>query len=425
MISQLLTVSILLSMLIPIINWALSLIFTQVKLPRALFVFTETILIVATLLAITATLLDYHSMINRQEYEPILNTPPTIFGPYLACLAIIQMFYVRQQYRISFIFTTNLVTLGLALPVLYFVPPLLYTMPIVLYYGVHTFILTICDLFYWDHDKVSAFIRKQTWVNKINLLENMLPKKNINAYILSSAASFCYSSLNLCILLSYKTMAIPEFIALGFTCTLLIFSGIITFALLVKYDDAGNVAFPGCLLIHYIIQTYKRCENLISGNVDLKPKLTLKSLFFAIIIVINCLGPTAFAMGPGIPEEQSSSPVGEGQCLSRGAHTARQTMSWVGSEMAQGASEIPRNTTSSIGSLGTGALGAGLYSAVTNDLGSGEEKATPEQELAALQEKLAQKDQRIAELEKALENQKNNSFFNRLLRCFRNNQSTT
>ena len=62
-------------MLIPIINWVLSLIFTRVKLPRALFVFTETILIVATLLAIIATLLDYHSIINRQEYEPILNTP--------------------------------------------------------------------------------------------------------------------------------------------------------------------------------------------------------------------------------------------------------------------------------------------------------------------------------------------------------------
>lgn len=228
---------------------------------RTLFVLTEVLLTAAALLAVITTLLDYHLIVNRLEFTP------TIYAPYFVCLAIIQMFYVRQQYRISFIFTANLVTLGLALPVLYFLPPLLYTMPIVLYYGVHTFIFTICDLFYWDHDKVSAFIRKQTWVNKIYLLENMLPKKNINAYILSSAASFCYSSLNLCILLSYKTMAILEYIALGFTCTLLIFSGIITFALLVKYDDAGNVAFPGCLLIHYIIQTYKRCENLISGNV--------------------------------------------------------------------------------------------------------------------------------------------------------------
>lgn len=99
-------------------------------------------------------------------------------------------------------------------------------------------------------------------------------------------------------------MAIPEYIALGFTCTLLIFSGIISFALLVKYDEAGNVAFPGCLFIHYIIETYKRCENLIYGNVDLKPKLTFRSLFFAIIIVINGLGSAAFAMASEIPEEQ-------------------------------------------------------------------------------------------------------------------------
>lgn len=218
-------------------------------------------------------------------------------------------------------------------------------------------------------------------------------------------------------------MAISEYIALGFTCTLLIFSGTITFALLVKYDDAGNVAFPGCLLIHYIIESYKRCENLISGNVDLKPKFTLKSLFFAIILVINGLGSTAFAAS--IIPEQPSSPIGEGQHFSRASQITRQTMSWTASEMAQGASEIPRNTTSSIGSLGTGALGAGLYSAITNYLESGQEEATPEQELVALQEKLAQKDQRIAELEKALENQKNNSFFNRLFGCFRNNQSTT
>lgn len=419
MISTLLTICILLSMLIPIINWALSLLFTQVKLPRSLLVFTEIFLIVATLLAIIATLLDYHLMINRIEFTP------TIFAPYLACLAIIQMFYVRQQYRISFIFTTNLVTLGLALPVLYFLPPLLYTMPIVLYYGVHTFILTICDLFYWDHDKVSAFIRKQTWVNKINLLENMLPKKNINAYILSSAASFCYSSLNLCVLLSYKTMAISEYIALGFTCTLLIFSGTITFALLVKYDDAGNVAFPGCLLIHYIIESYKRCENLISGNVDLKPKFTLKSLFFAIILVINGLGSTAFAASI-IPEEQPSSPIGEGQHLSRAAQATRQTMSGTISghlaEMAQGASEIPRNTTSSIGSLGTGAVGAYLYSNLPTGT---EDTAGPSTQVEDTQQvRINKLEAKVKELEEALKKEQNKTFFQRYFKCFgkRNNE---
>lgn len=48
----------------------------------------------------------------------------------------------------------------------------------------------------------------------------------------------------------------------------------ITFALLVKYDEVGNVPFPGCLLFHYIIQTIERTKNVISGNVDLKPKFT-------------------------------------------------------------------------------------------------------------------------------------------------------
>lgn len=410
MITQLLTTAILLSLLLPIINWALSLLFMQAKLPRILFVFTEILVIVATLLAITATLLDYHLIINRTEFTL------TIFAPYLLCLAIIQMFYVRQQYKISFIFATNLVTLGLALPALYFLPVLLYTMPILLYYGMHTFILTICDIFYWDNNTVSGFIRKQTWINKIHLLESSLPKKNINAYILSSAASFSYSSLNLCVLLSYKTMAIPEHIALGLTCTLLIFSGIITFALLVKYDEAGNVAFPGCLLIHYIIQSYQRCENLVSGNFDLKPKLTLRSLFFAIILGINGLGSTAFAMASVIPEEQPSFPVGEGQYVSREAQAARQTMSWVGSEMAQGASEIPRTTTSSIGSLGTGAVGAYLYSnmtAGTQDVaGTGTQAENPEQaRIKALEEQ-------VKELQSALKKEQNKTFFQRYFKCF-------
>lgn len=94
-------------------------------------------------------------------------------------------------------------------------------MPILLYYGMHTFVLTICEILYWDYDKIVGFLRKQTWITKIGLLESMLPKKNINTYILSSTASFCYSSLHLCVLLSYKTMAIPDYIALGFMCMIL------------------------------------------------------------------------------------------------------------------------------------------------------------------------------------------------------------
>ena len=108
-----------------------------------------------------------------------------------------------------------------------------------------------------------ALIRKQTWINDSKLLHTILPIKNINTYILSCVASFCYSSLNLCILISFKEMGVAEYTALCFTCVLLILTAIISFSLLVKYDDVGNEPFPGCLLIHFITQAYKRCENII------------------------------------------------------------------------------------------------------------------------------------------------------------------
>ena len=57
-------------------------------------------------------------------------------------------------------------------------------------------------------------------------------------------------------------MGIAEYVALGFTCVLLILTAIISLSLLTKYDDVGNESFPGCLLIHFIAQAYKRCENL-------------------------------------------------------------------------------------------------------------------------------------------------------------------
>nr|YP_010437035.1 hypothetical protein NQY40_mgp47 [Ulva meridionalis]UTA96509.1 hypothetical protein [Ulva meridionalis]UTA96569.1 hypothetical protein [Ulva meridionalis]UTA96731.1 hypothetical protein [Ulva meridionalis] len=413
-IPKLLPLCILLSLLLALINWLLSLI--QIKLPYTILKFFEVLLTLVIALTISITLIDYHIVINREQYSPMA------YFPFALCLFAVQMYYAEQYYKISYVFITNFVTLLLTVILLYSLPSKIFTLPILLYYLVHTIVLLILSS--KNHEDILALLKKQIWVNNSKLINSILPKKNINNYILSCVASFCYSSLNLCILVSFKEMGIAEYTALCLTCVILILTAIISFALLVKYDDAGNVAFPGCLLIHYIIESYKRCENLISGNVDLKPKFTLKSLFFAIILIINGLGSTAFAASI-IPEEQPSSPIGEGQHLSRAAQATRQTMSWTASEMAQGASEIPRNTTSSIGSLGTGAVGAGLYSAVTNYLESGEEEATPEQELVALQEKLAQKDQRIAELEKALENQKNNSFFNRLFRCFRNNQSTT
>jgi len=92
-------------MLLPIINWALSSLFTQAKLPRTLLVFTEIFLSVATLSAIITALLDYHLIINRVEFTP------TVYVPYFVCLAIVQMLYAQQQYKIGLVFTTNPVTL--------------------------------------------------------------------------------------------------------------------------------------------------------------------------------------------------------------------------------------------------------------------------------------------------------------------------
>lgn len=60
-----------------------------------------------------------------------------------------------------------------------------------------------------------------------------------------------------------------------------------------------------------------------------------------------------------------------------------------------------------MGSFGT-AAGAGLYGRATNYLESGQEGGSPEQELDTLRAELAEKDARIAELEKALKDQKNN-----------------
>lgn len=72
-------------------------------------------------------------------------------------------------------------------------------------------------------------------------------------------------------------------------------------------------------------------------------------------------------MAPVIPEEQPSSPVGEGQQFSRGAHTARQTMSWAGSEMSQGAQEIPRVSAASAGATIAGILGGAAASTIGED----------------------------------------------------------
>ena len=94
-------------------------------------------------------------------------------------------------------------------------------------------------------------------------------------------------------------------------------------------------------------------------------------------------------------------------------------------------------TTSTAGAAGVlgaaGAIGTSVYTAVTGTedaAGPSAQVEEPQQarirELEGQVKGLETENTNLKkDLEKALENQKNNSFFDRLLRCFRNNQSTT
>lgn len=338
-------------------------------MPRSILVFTEICFLCATLVAISTTYLNLHLNFNPHPFTF------TGFVPYLGCLIMIQVFYLRQSHKTSFVFSTNLVTLGLVLCVFYLLPEVKTKLPILTYYGVHTFVLTICEAFYLDAGPMLKRIKKQTWINKMPFLNRMLPKKNLSHYVLSSTVSFCYAALNLCALLSHNALSIPEYVALSVTCVLLGFSATFTFALLVNCDDLKDIAFPGCVLIHYFKQSYQRCKSLYSGKACLNANFSFKSLVFVIILSINALGFNAFAMPAEIMEDKCTSPaspVSEGQVISR----TSSGVSWVGRAMLQGLREAPRNTTSSTGGLATGAIIGYGYNAMTN---TGEEAGPSEQ----------------------------------------------
>lgn len=135
-------------------------------------------------------------------------------------------------------------------------------------------------------------------------------------------------------------------------------------------------------------------RSLLTGQGVDPPKFTLKTILFAVILIINGLGSTAFAMASVIPEEQPSSPVGEGQHFSRGAHTARQTISWTGSESMQGAREIPRVTSASIGATVAGIAGGTAASAILQD--TAPQDTAPQE---AIQQELSQINERLDKIE--------------------------
>ena len=132
---KLLPLCILLSLLLALINWLLSLI--QIKLPYTIFKFFEVLLTLVIALTITITLIDYHIVINREQYSPMA------YFPFALCLLTVQIAYAEQNYKISYIFITNFVTLLLTLILLNCLPTKIFTLPILLYYLVHTIVLLI------------------------------------------------------------------------------------------------------------------------------------------------------------------------------------------------------------------------------------------------------------------------------------------
>lgn len=132
MISTLLTICIFLSMLLPIINWAFSLLFTQIKLPRILLVLTEVILTVVSLLAITVILLKYHFIIDRIDLLTL---------SFYFILFMVQVYYIRNYSKISYVFLTSVITLLLTLFTYGIAYDLVLTMPIHWYYFAHLLVL--------------------------------------------------------------------------------------------------------------------------------------------------------------------------------------------------------------------------------------------------------------------------------------------
>lgn len=409
----LLTICILLSIVLPLINWGLS--FIQVPSSYAILKFFEVLLTVAIGLTITITLINYHLVLNREQFSFIA------YVPFLLCVFAVQIYYAQQYYKISYIFITNFVTLLLTLILLFLLPSKILSLPIFIYYLVHVFILLVWDLREKNHDNIMTLIKKQTWINDSKLLNTILPIKNINTYILPCVASFCYSSLNLCILVSFKEKGIPEYTALCFTCVLLILTAIISFSLLVKYDDVGNEPFPGCLLIHYITQAYKRCENIIYSEQNKSyTKFTFKSVIFAILLIVDALGSTSYAMTAQIVEQHEIAqeqplPVAESRYSAFG-DTLRRTFS------------LP-NLRSTAGSFGTGVASAYAYDQIFSNPTPQED---PQVIIARLEEQVKAKDDLLFEKDKQIQLLEENnklkeaetnkaSFFKSLFTCFKIN----
>lgn len=282
-----------LSLFISISSWILS--YLHKKFPSNFFKWLETISVVTGIMALLINLISSYLMILSYGADPI-NLYTVIFG---LCLFAVQLNYMRHGFKISYVFTTSIAALLMTLLMFYYpLQELEMSQPLYNYYTPYLIAVVVLE----NHNGVMWIIKRQTWINRIQLLDRFMPTKNIDEYLLSSVASFCYSSLILCILLSRDSFSFVEYMILGWISVSLLFNGVISFALLVKYEEAGNQVFPGCLFIYYIIQGYRRCKNLISGNIDPSPKFNWKNFFFAFLLIINGLGSTAFGVTSVTPE---------------------------------------------------------------------------------------------------------------------------
>jgi hypothetical protein len=396
--------------MLPVLNGILAYGHSRYKIPNILFTIVEIFLTICILCAVATNIVAYHLIIDQ--------TVPLKLSFYLI-LGMVQLFYIRNYSKISYVFLTSLVTLIIMLITYTISYDFVSTMPIYWYYLIHLLVLLG-----WDHNEAMGILRKQTWVNKIQILETILPKKNIGIYLLSCIASFCYASLNLCVLLSYKTMGIAEHIALTLTIVILVLTGMSSYSLLVKYDTIGDEQFPGCLLIHYIKQAYNRCNILVYGSMQIKttPKFTFKALLFALLLIIDGLSCTAFAavldcgeapnnLEPSSPIAEPSSPIAEGN-----ASSSRQSYSLIGS-IAQGVRDIPRVTTSTGGAALIATGGATLCSAITGAFDA-EQTAQIEDPLQALQARVAQLEKENSALKLALEKKQNKNLIHGIFKCF-------
>ena len=82
-------------------------------------------------------------------------------------LFMVQVYYIRNYSKISYVFLTSLITLLLILFAYAIAGKFFVIVPIYSYYIIHLLVLIG-----WDNNEAISLIRKQTWINRIKILWN-------------------------------------------------------------------------------------------------------------------------------------------------------------------------------------------------------------------------------------------------------------